>query len=129
MRVSGPFSPGPATKETTDVRTSRVDRKVQVAVLETNPSGHRLHYVRYLVDAVGPESSVVLTSARATGSAEYAAQLSSAADITVALPDVDTPRAALAAAVSKALAVGARTLIVPDGDRNLIGLPNLFMGA
>jgi glycosyltransferase involved in cell wall biosynthesis len=127
MRLSGPFSPGMATKETTDVRTTHVDRKVEVAVLETNPSGHRLHYVKYLVDAVGSESSVVLTSARATGSEEYAVQLSSAADITVALPEVDSPRAALAAAVSKSLALGARTLIVPDGDRYLIPLCRLLL--
>src|SRR5882757_4706998 len=127
MRLSDLFSPGIANKETTDVRASQLDRKVDVAVLEANPSGHRMHYVRYLVDAVGPESSVVLTTARATGSQEYAALLSSAADITVALPDVDSPRAALAAAVSKSLALGARTLIVPDGDRYLIPLLRLLI--
>jgi len=114
-------------KEATDVRTPHVDQKVEVAVLETNPIGHRMHYVRYLVDAVGPEGCIVLTSGRVTDSEEFTEHLSSAVDITVALPEVDTPRAALGAAVSKARAAGARALIVPDGDFYLIPLLLLLL--
>jgi glycosyltransferase involved in cell wall biosynthesis len=108
-----------------NVPASLADRTVKVAILETEPSGHRMHYVRFLVDAVGPAECVVLTSDRAAGSEEFAEHLSSAATVTVALPETDTPRVALSAAVERAVAAGVRKLIVPDGDVYLV--PLLFL--
>jgi hypothetical protein len=124
-RLSDRLLPSGSTGAPADLPGSLTARTAKVAVLETDPGGHRLHYVRFLVEAVGPAECIVLTSEEAAGSQEFAEHLSSMGDVAVTLPGAHTPRAALSAAVSSALAVGARKLIIPDGDFYLV--PLLFL--
>ena len=97
------------------------------AVLEADPSGHRLHYVRHLVEAAGPGRCVVFISGTAAHSEEYRTHADAIRASTQILGPADTPRALLKAAVSRARALGARTLILPDGDQYLLPLLPLLM--
>lgn len=93
-----------------------------VGVLEIDPTGHRLQYLRHLADAAGHDRCVVLTTEHAVRSEEYAAHAASLTALAVLLPDAGSARAALAAAVKGARASGVRRLVVPDGDRYLLPL-------
>lgn len=109
---------GPA--RTTD--PDRSDRQAVVAVLEVEPTGHRLQYLRHLVEAAGTRRCVVLTSERAVRSEEYAAHATSINAATVVLPGTSSRRGLLAAAVSQAHAAAADRLVVPEGDLYLLPL-------
>lgn len=95
------------------------------ALLEVEPDGHRLLYLRRLVAAAGPERALVLTSARALASEEYATHLEPLGARAEELP-AGTRREMLAAAVAHAAAAGAELLVVPDGDRWLLPLLRLL---
>jgi glycosyltransferase involved in cell wall biosynthesis len=90
-------------------------------VLEPDPSGHRLDYVRHLI-AAAEGRCILLTSAEATSSEEYAAHAALLAPSTVVLPDADDPGTLLPHAVEWARAAGARRLVLPDGDKYLVAL-------
>lgn len=103
-----------------------------VAVLEIEPSGHRLQYLRHLVDAAGvdaagTERAVVLTTAEATRSEEYALHAAGMAARLEVLPDGLSRADTLAAAVGKAIGAGARRLVIPDGDLYLLPLLQLML--
>lgn len=98
-----------------------------VAVLEIEPSGHRLQYLRHLVDAAGAERSVVLTTAEATRSEEYATHAAGMAARLEVLPDGQSRADTLSAAVGKAIGAGASRLVIPDGDLYLLPLLQLML--
>lgn len=99
-----------------------------VAVLEIEPEGHRLQYLRHLVDAAGAARCIVLTSDRATSSEEYTAHVAGADVRTVVLPGSRSRDHVLASAADAALAAGAGRLVVPDGDLYLLALLRLLLG-
>lgn len=98
-----------------------------VAVLETEPVGHRLHYLAHLVGTLGPARCTVLTSERAVRSEEYALLVAPVAGATVVLPEAASPRALLDAAVDAARRSGARTLVLPEADPFLVPLVRLLL--
>lgn len=97
-------------------------RAGMVGVLETDPTGHRLQYLRHLVEAAGPDRSVVLTTERAVGSEEFAAHAAGLGVRTLLLPSHGSPRSRLAAAVTSARLAGVTRVIIPDGDQYLSAL-------
>lgn len=93
-----------------------------VAVVEADPAGHRLHYLRHLHRAAGDGRCLVLLSAAAAGSAEYRMHAGPMASSTVVLGDVRSRADLLSAAIARAVDSGARRLVVPDGDFYLLPL-------
>jgi hypothetical protein len=93
-----------------------------VAILEADPTGHRLHYVRHLVEAVGPDRCVVFMSNQAAGSDEFAAHTDVISASMQVLTTADTHRALLESGVAGARTAGAQRLVLPDGDRYLLPL-------
>ncbi|MGY1769951.1 hypothetical protein [Blastococcus sp. SYSU D00813] len=93
-----------------------------VAVLEVEPEGHRLHYLAHLVRAAGPGRCVVLTTDRAVRSEDHALVAPALAEATVVLDDTATPGAALASALAVARERGIPALVVPEGDDYVVPL-------
>ncbi|GAA2874082.1 hypothetical protein GCM10010472_34240 [Pseudonocardia halophobica] len=93
-----------------------------VCVLETDPTGHRLRYVRHLVTATGPDRCVLLTTREAVESNEYATHLRPAGTRFVTLPQAASRREVLDSALRWATAASARLLVVPDGDKYVVPL-------
>ncbi|MCD2187968.1 hypothetical protein [Actinomycetospora soli] len=93
----------------------------RVAVLELDPLGHRLRYVRLLlVAAAGSDARpLLLVPPAVRTSPEFAEHLADVPAEVVEVPD--ERRAAVRVAVETAAAVGAR-LVVPDGDKNVAPL-------
>lgn len=87
-----------------------------IGVLEIDPTGHRLQYLRHLVEAAGPGSSVVLTSGDAVGSEEFATHAAPVAGAEVVLLPAGSRRVVLDAALSAAVAAGVHRLVIPEGD-------------
>lgn len=114
------MSPSPTEESVADVEG--VAGVADVAVLEVEPEGHRLHYVAHLVRAAGPGRCVVLTTDQAVRSRDYGLVSQALADATTVLDDADSPATALASAISAARSAGIRRLVVPDGDRYLAPL-------
>jgi len=100
---------------------------VAVAILEVSPSGHRLHYVRHIVDAAGAQRSVLLTTDEAVRSEEYSVHAASMTGSTTVLLPNTSRRVILANAVTEARRVGAPRLVVPDGDHYLSALALLML--
>ena len=99
-----------------------------VAVLETDPLGHRMQYLRHLHDAVGAARCLVLTSEAAVRSQEYATHMAEAVPAPVVVSaTIDSYRATLEAAIAWAHEAGAERLVVPDGDRYLTALAALLV--
>lgn len=98
-----------------------------VAVLETDPIGHRLHYLAHLVTAAGAQRCTVLTSEQTVRSEEYALFVAPHAGAAVVLPQTGSPRALLSAAIDAALRSGARTLVLPEADPFLVPLLLLLL--
>ncbi|MET0189144.1 MAG: hypothetical protein ABW212_09115, partial [Pseudonocardia sediminis] len=98
-----------------------------VAVLEIEPEGHRLQYLRHLVDAAGAGHCVVLTSGKATASEEYAAYVADAGARTVEVPATGSRHDLLTSAVDAAVAAGVSRLVIPDGDHYLLPLLRLLL--
>ena len=90
-----------------------------VAVLELDPLGHRLRYVRLLLTEVPPADRLLLVPAAVRDSPEFAEHLADVETAVVELPPAR--RAAVAAGLDAARAAGAR-LVVPDGDKNVAPL-------
>jgi glycosyltransferase involved in cell wall biosynthesis len=93
----------------------------RVAVLELDPLGHRLRYVRLLLVAAGASgpAPLLLVPPAVRSSPEFAEHL---ADVTAEVLEVPTGRfAAVRAAVAAAAQAGAH-LVVPDGDKNVAPL-------
>src|SRR4051812_41463087 len=93
-----------------------------VALVEAVPSGHRLQYLRHLYDAAGAGRCIVLLSAAAAESAEYRMHAGPMAGSTVVVSESESRRELLSAAVARAVASGARRLVLPDGDFYLLPL-------
>lgn len=96
-------------------------RHERVAVLELDPLGHRLRYVRLLLVAAGAAgpTPLLLVPAAVRSSPEFAEHLADVAAEVVELP------AGRAAAVRTAVATAADAgahLVVPDGDKNVAPL-------
>ena len=87
-----------------------------VALVEIEPSGHRLQYLRHLHDAAGAGRCTVMLSAAAAGSPEYRMYAGPMADSTVVVAGDGSRRDLLAAAIDRAVRSGVRRLVVPDGD-------------
>lgn len=98
-----------------------------ISVLEVEPSGHRLHYLRHLVEAAGPHRCVILTSDDAARSEEYATHTAELDARTVVLPSGGPRRAVLDSAVEQAISVGSSRLIIPDGDLYLLPVLELMV--
>lgn len=94
----------------------------RVAILETDPFGHRLHYLAHLADALGPQRCTILTSERALCSAEYRQLADVLTGPVRLLPASASRHATLSAAAALAADSGAVRLVVPDGDRYLVPL-------
>ena len=92
-----------------------------VALVELEAAGHRLRYVRLLHDRLDPADRLVVLSAAARASPEWAEHLAGTEDVTAT---VDAPgrRALVDAALAHAAARDARLVVVPDGDKNVAAL-------
>lgn len=90
-----------------------------VAVLELDPLGHRLRYVRLLLTTVPPAERLLLVPAAVRDSPEFAEHLADVETAVVVLPPAR--RDAIAAGLAAAGGAGAR-LVVPDGDKNVAPL-------
>jgi len=95
--------------------------KPRVLIVEPDPRGHHLYYVRVLVDAFRSQgrSIVVLTTSAAVNSAEWVTHLGSAAPEVALRPP---PAFALPELEKAATAAAADLTVVPDGDRYLLPL-------
>ncbi|MFP5023360.1 glycosyltransferase family protein [Pseudonocardia phyllosphaerae] len=116
-RVAGLLSPLLVRRGSTDGRVA--DTRTHsggVAVLETEPEGHRLQYLGHLVRAAGPGHSVVITGREASESDEFRTYLGPETQ-TVLLPP--NTSATMSAAIGAAVDSGMGTLVVPDADRHL----------
>ncbi len=101
-------------------RSAAADRTGATAVLETEPTGHRLHYLAHLVDAGGPAGVTVLTTRDVVASADYELVSGTLAGATEVLGDAGSPAAALAAAVRFAREHEIHRLVVPEAEAYLL---------
>lgn len=86
------------------------------AVVELEPLGHRLHYVRLLLEALPMSDRLLLVSSAVASAPEFAEYLGRTGAETVVL-DADDHDSAVAEALTVATARGAGHLVVPDGDK------------
>lgn len=93
-----------------------------VCILEVEPLGHHLHYVRHLVHAAGGRPVVLLTTREVLESDEYARLRDDTVLIAEELAPGSSP---VAAALDRATALGASELLIPDGDFHLVPLLKL----
>ena len=84
------------------------------AIVELEPLGHRLRYVRLLLDAVPPTERLLLVSPPVAASAEFAEHLAGIDPVLLGSDDHD---AAIPEALAVATAHGAGDLVIPDGDK------------
>lgn len=91
----------------------------RVAVLELDPLGHRLRYVRLLLTTAPPADRLLLVPATVRDSPEFAEHLADVETAVVELPSAR--RDAVATGLAAARTAGAR-LVVPDGDKNVAPL-------
>ena len=97
-----------------------------VGVLEVDPTGHRLQYVRHLYDAAGPGRCIVLVPAEVRASEEFATHLGG--DVGTASVGRSADRSGtLAPAVDEALRRGLTRLVVPEADGYLVALLVLLL--
>lgn len=95
---------------------------VDFAVLEADPSGHRLHYVEHLLVAGSPARGAVLLTESASGSEEITEHTGLRSARIRVLGETRSARVLFRRAVTESRALGARRLILPDGDRYLLPL-------
>jgi hypothetical protein len=98
------------------------DEGVAVAILQADATGHRLFYVRHLVEALGPSRCVVFLTDRGARSEEFVEHAEAMGASTRVLAADGGHGALLREALDSARAVGARKLLLPDGDRYLLPL-------
>lgn len=99
----------------------------RVAILETDPTGHRLQYVNHLVRAAGPERCVVLLGEAAMNSEECLTYARGVAARAITVPHRDSRTATLSFAVDAAATAGAAQLIIPEADKYLPALLLVLM--
>jgi glycosyltransferase involved in cell wall biosynthesis len=99
-----------------------------VGVLETDPTGHRLHYVRHLLTAGGAQTGVLITTREVLESPEFTAHLRPAGITRVVLTDTGSRSAVLDAALRWAADASARLIVVPDGDKYVVPLLRRRLG-
>jgi hypothetical protein len=98
--------------------------QVEVVIVEPNPSGHRLQYVRHIALAVGDHRWAWLSSKAAVGSAERKVHLGDLRPRAISTVS-GSRRGFLKQAVELARCLNARRVIVPDGDKYLPALLSL----
>jgi hypothetical protein len=98
--------------------------QVEVVIVEPNPSGHRLQYVRHIALAVGDHRWAWLSSKAAVGSAERKVHLGDLRPRAISTVS-GSRRGVLKQAVALARSLNARRVIVPDGDKYLPALLSL----
>jgi hypothetical protein len=98
--------------------------QVDIVIVEPNPLGHRLKYVRHLALAVGDRRWAWLSSKTAMESRERKVHLGDLRPQSISTTS-GSRRSILKDAINLARIVGARRVIVPDGDRYLIALLSL----
>lgn len=103
-------------------RRSRAgDADEPVLILEGNGDGHRFYYVRLLADAILAEGGrPVLVTGRGQMAGPQAAEF--LRGLPASFTVVDVPRPDVAAASRVAREVGARRIVIPDGDLHLLDL-------
>jgi glycosyltransferase involved in cell wall biosynthesis len=89
------------------------------AVVETEPLGHRLHYVRLLVERLPAGERLLLVSPAVAASSEFAQQLGGLEADRVVL-GADDQATAVPEALAVATARGARHLVVPEADKAVL---------
>ncbi|WP_433783417.1 hypothetical protein ACQPX6_25505 [Actinomycetospora sp. CA-101289] len=93
-----------------------MDHSRATAIVEMDPLGHRLQYVRLLLERLPVAQRVLLVSRRVARSPEFAEYLAhTEADVVVL--DADDHDAAVTEALVTATARGVGHLVVPDGDK------------
>ena len=96
-----------------------MDHVRPVALLEVDPLGHRLRYLRLLYDALPPTGRLLVLPRAVLDSPEYREHLAPAVAPTDVVAVKDGPRRALLdVALATAGDSGGR-LVVPDGDKQL----------
>jgi glycosyltransferase involved in cell wall biosynthesis len=98
--------------------------QVEIVIVETNPSGHRLQYVRHIALAVGDHRWAWLSSKAAIDSDECKVHLGDLSPQSISTTS-GSRRRILKHAIGVARSVGARRVIVPDGDKYLTALISL----
>lgn len=83
-------------------------------MVELDPLGHRLRYVRLLLDALPPTERLLLVSPRVADSPEFAEHLAGVETVLLSSDDHDR---ALPKALAAATAHGVAHLVIPDGDK------------
>jgi hypothetical protein len=101
-----------------------VATQVEIVIVEPNPLGHRLRYVRHLALAVGDRRWAWFSSKTAMESAERKVHLGDLRPQSISIAS-GSRRRILKDAIDLARIVGARRVIVPDGDKYLIALLSL----
>jgi hypothetical protein len=96
----------------------------EIVIVEPNPLGHRLQFVRHIALAVGDRRWVWLSSQTAMESAERKTHLGDLQPQSICTAS-GSPRMRLKNAIDLARSVGARRVIVPDGDKYVIALLSL----
>lgn len=84
------------------------------AIVELEPLGHRLRYVRLLLDALPPTQRLLLVPPQVADSPEFAEHLAGAGTVLLSSDDHDV---AIPEALAAATAHGAADLVIPDGDK------------
>jgi glycosyltransferase involved in cell wall biosynthesis len=97
---------------------------VEIVIVEPDPRGHRLQYVRHLALAVGDHRWAWISSKAGMESAERQAYLGDLRPLLVSTAS-GSRRMRLKNAIELARCVGARRVIVPDGDKYLMALLSL----
>ena len=89
------------------------------AVVEIDPFGHRLHYVRLLLEHLPPAERMLLVSSAVVGSAEFAEHLSDLETDLVVLAGADHATV-VPEAFAVATARGAAHLVIPEADKAVL---------
>jgi glycosyltransferase involved in cell wall biosynthesis len=101
-----------------------LERQVEIVIVEPNPSGHRLQYVRHIALAVGDHRWTWLSSKTAMESGERKVHLGDLRPQSISIAS-GSRRRLLKDAINLARSLGARRVIVPDGDKYLAALLSL----
>lgn len=89
------------------------------AVVELDPFGHRLHYVRLLLEHLPPIERLLLVSPAVADSAEFAEHLGDL-DVELIVLAADHHAAAVPESLDLATARGAAHLVIPEADKAVL---------
>ena len=93
-----------------------MDHFRRAAIVELDPLGHRLQYVRLLLERLPVAERVLLVSRRVARAPEFAGYLART-EAEVVVLDAEDHDAAITEALATATARGVGHLVVPDGDK------------